>query len=168
MLPIRVKYKNEDIPRLSMPNKGDIGIDLYAAEDVVMTWGQVALIPTGVSIEVPEGYALILKDRSSVSKHGHVLAGVIDNSYRGEIMIRMFCVGTNDTVVEQRDMRWPEGSIGNFPKENYQNPVFKISKGDKIAQALIVHDLIPKFRMQEVDELSDSLRGVKGFGSTGK
>ena len=166
--PIKVKYLDPSVPKISMPRGGDLGIDLYANEDKVVKKGAVTLISTGVCIQMPEGYALILKDRSSVSKHGHVLAGVLDQAYCGEIMIRMFCVGCNEYSSIESLMPGYEGFIGTPPKTMVQEPIFKINKGDKIAQAIIVPDLTYKFYIKEVEELSETIRGDKGFGSTGR
>lgn len=149
-LPIKVKYESDDLPRLEMPRAGDLGIDLYSAEDVSITVGKVALVSTGVSVEIPPGYALILKDRSSVSKYAHVLAGVIDESYRGTVKVRFFAIDANN-----------EQTLSAVKQ-------FVIRKGDKIAQAIIVPDLTCKFYLEETDELSQTVRGSNGFGSTGK
>jgi len=144
---IKVVYE-PGATNLSMPREGDIGIDLYANKDMVVKLNQTALIPTGVKVEMPKGYALVLKDRSSVSKYCHVLAGVCDNSYRGEIFVRMYCHTSekNPNVFQ----------------------AFLVKKGDKIAQALIVPDLTQEFEIIKTKELSDTNRGEGGFGSTGK
>lgn len=140
-LPIKVKYTDSEAKRISMPRDGDLGIDLYSNEDCLVTEGQgTYLVGTGLSIELPRGFAFIIKDRSSMSKQFATLAGVIDNNYRGEIKVRLVAV----------------------------NGCYKITKGEKIAQGIIVQDLNNKFFLKEVTELNDSNRGDKGFGSTGK
>ena len=96
---------------------------------------------TGLQIAIPEGYGCIIKDRSGLAtKHGlHVLAGVIDSSYRGEWIV----------------------CLTNTGRAHYQ-----ITEGDRIAQAIIV----PEYQLDfiEVNELSETWRGEKGFGSSGK
>jgi dUTP pyrophosphatase len=96
---------------------------------------------TGLQIAIPEGYGCVLKDRSGLAvKQGlHVLAGVIDSSYRGEWMICLL---------------------------NTDGGHYQITEGDRIAQAIIV----PEYQLDfiEVDELSETWRGEKGFGSSGK
>lgn len=156
---IKVKYSDENVTRISMPRKGDLGIDLYANEDVYIKEGRAALISTGVSLELPSGYALLLKDRSSMSKTTHVLAGVIDNSYRGEIKIRMLC--------HSGEIKHEGPTCDVYIEEDSRYGV-KIEKGQKIAQAIIVPDLTAIFKLEEVEELSDSNRGADGFGSTGR
>jgi dUTP pyrophosphatase len=138
---IQVKYLTPAVNKISMPRPGDLGIDLYASEDIDILKGEYKLVPTGVALELPEGIGLLIKDRSSVSKKCHVMAGVIDTSYRGELKIALYCHGVD---------------------------VFRIQKGDKIAQGLLVEDLNSKFNLVEVDELSSTERGVSGFGSTGR
>lgn len=141
-LPIKVKYLSTDVKEIIMPKVGDLGIDLYANEDCYLDFGRgTCLLSTGISLELPNGYALILKDRSSKSEHFSVLAGVIDSSYRGEIKIRVVCVNGGS---------------------------YKISNGDKVAQGIVVQDLNSKFFLQKVDTLNTTARGNAGFGSTGK
>jgi len=146
---IKVVYDKE-ATRMSMPREGDIGIDLYANVDDFIVYQTANLIPTGIFIEMPPGYALMLKDRSSVSKYCHVLAGICDNRYRGQVFVRMYC----HTIRDAQGMGSERG--------------YTITKGDKIAQALIVPDLTSQFEIVEVDELSETERGSGGFGSTGK
>jgi len=137
---IKVTYEPE-AHVISMPRVGDIGIDFYNKEYFKILPGDTALVPTGVKMQLPQGLALVLKDRSSVSKKLHVLAGVIDSSYRGEIMIRLF----NHT----------QGQVAYPPHS-------------KIAQGILTLDLNSLFDLKTVESLEDSERGTKGFGSTGK
>jgi dUTP pyrophosphatase len=141
---LKIKYLdlNEDTKKLSLPREGDVGIDLYSTIDIQIPYMRTVLIPTGVSIEVPEEYWLNIRDRSSMSKNYHVLAGVIDSSYRNEIKIRMLCHNETNT-----DM---------------------IKRGDKIAQLIICKNYNKEFTIEEAEELSDTERGQGGFGSTGR
>ena len=155
-----------------MPRSGDLGIDLRSSEDVIIKANTAALVPTGVQIEMPEGYALLIKDRSSESKYGHVLAGVIDNSYRGELFVRIYCHTPSDPGVYsvQRPAKGFEDFIGTPPmtRETRTNPVLYIKAGQKIAQAIIVPDLTAQFYIKQVTQLTKTERGEGGFGSTGK
>ena len=103
--------------------------------------GKRHVFHTDLSIELPEGYHAVLKPRSGMAvKQGiHVLAGVIDNSYRGEIMV---CL------------------------QNLGNKVVRVCTGDKICQMIIVKENEGIFT--EVEKLSNTKRSDKGFGSTGR
>ena len=130
-------------------NLTDAGLDLYAAEDVLIERikpdynddDHRVLVSTGIACEIPPGLGLFLWDRSGLSvKHGiHRVAGVIDSSYRGEIKV----------------------ALVNLTSDPYQ-----IHKGDKIAQGVLAPIIIPRIRI--VSDLSESKRGKKGFGSSGR
>lgn len=153
---IKVKYASPEVTRLEMPREGDIGIDLYSSETVTfLREGQVRLVSTGISVELPKGYWLQILDRSSMSKHFHVMAGVVDEGYRGEIKVRMYLHNPDDVSFHTMN---PE----------LQRPGTHIRKGDKIAQLIIRKNCNRGFEVEEVDDLSDTERGAGGFGSTGK
>jgi dUTP pyrophosphatase len=121
---------------------GDLGYDLFAADQVAIHAGETVLVPTGISIEFPNGYGALIRDRSSVAtKRGlFVVAGVIDNGYTGEIKVALH----NST-------------------EGFQT----IYRGDKIAQLILIPTV--DFQVELVDEIiSNDGRGENGFGSTGK
>lgn len=131
-----------------MPTYGteySAGADLYAlsGESVVIPAGKTVLIHTGLSIEIPEGYAGMIFARSGLaSKRGLAPAnkvGVIDADYRGEIMVALHNHSDKDETVEG---------------------------GERVAQLCIMPFLKAEF--EEADELSDTVRGAGGFGSTGK
>ena len=147
---LKIKYATPMIKRLSMPRDGDVGIDLYAAADTSIELGDTSLINTGVYVQPPEGYWLQIIDRSSVSKYCHVMAGVIDETYRGEIKVRMFCHRMNTSPDE------------------YPFKAYVIKEGDKIAQMILRRNHNRDFSIVEADELTDTDRGDGGFGSTGK
>lgn len=125
--------------KITFPRFGDVGIDMFSLEDCSLKEGEVKLLSTGIAMELPSGFWLSLRDRSSCSKYFSVLAGVIDNNYRGEIKVRV------------------------LPHTDYL-----ISRGDKIVQGIICKDFNFTFSLQEVDVLSETLRDKEGFGSTGK
>ncbi len=120
------------------------GADLYAAEEseVVIPAGETKLVHTGIAMEIPEGFVGLIYARSGLaSKKGLAPAnkvGVIDSDYRGEIMVALHNHGT----AEQ-----------------------KVALGERIAQIVFAPYYTADFA--EADELSDTVRGVGGFGSTG-
>jgi dUTP pyrophosphatase len=138
---LKVKYLAKDIPKLAYAKAGDAAFDLYAAKDITIAPMGRVQVPTGVAMEIPEGYVGLVWDKSGLShKFGlRTLGGVVDAGYRGEVMV----------------------GIINLSKEAYT-----FEKGHKVAQVLIQKrehcDIV------EVKELSDSERGSNGFGSTGK
>jgi len=142
---VKVKFKKMDekvIPPFQA-NKGDAGWDICANEDVSIAPLSVAKINTGLMIEVPEGYELQVRGKSGLAlKEGFTIAqgiGTIDAGYRGEIGVLL-------------------KSLRPFTKT--------VRKGEMIAQ--LVLNKLPEVEYEEVDELSDSERGKKGFGSTKK
>jgi len=120
-------------------NRTDAGADLMSAEDLEIYPGEQKLVGTGVATKIPEGYAGFVFNRSSQGKKGITIphsVGVIDADYRGEIKVLL-------------------KNIGDDP--------YKISRGDRIAQLVIMPVLLPEF----VDVWNDTERGTGGFGSTG-
>jgi len=119
----------------------DAGIDIFSLDRIVVEPGKRVSIRTGISIEIPEGYVGLVWDKSGIAiKEGlKTIGGVIDSAYRGEVLIGMVNIGINNYVFE---------------------------KGHKVAQLLIQKVEFPE--IIEVSELSNSSRGDKGFGSTGK
>ena len=135
-------------PNATLPTYGTAwaaGADLYACLDEAVTIepGMTKLIPTGLAMEIPVGFAGLIYARSGLSvKSGLAPAnkvGVIDADYRGEFMV----------------------ALHNHGKETRT-----VSHGERIAQLVITPVFTPGF--QEVEELSDTTRGEGGFGSTGK
>lgn len=131
-------------PTMQMPRyatEGDAAFDLPTAKDVTIAPGERALIPTGLKMEIPAGYVGLIWDKSGVSfKQGmKVLGGVIDASYRGEVMVSTINLSTSPVSFE---------------------------KGHRVAQMIIQQR--EHAEIVEVTKLSDSERGAGGFGSTGK
>ena len=141
MLTIKFKKLKENAVLPTVANPGDAGMDLYSTEDYVLRPGERHGFSTGVASELPEGYFVKFHPKSGLAvKSGiDVMAGVVDNGYRGEWVV---------ILINQ----------GNDPKE------FKA--GDKIAQAIL--QKIEASEIVEVNELNETQRGVGGFGSTGK
>jgi dUTP pyrophosphatase len=117
---------------------GDAGLDLYCIEDFEIEPNEIKIVRTGIAVEIPKGYFGMIKDRSGLASKGlHVLAGIIDENYRGEIKVVLI----------------------NLGKEK-----LKFEKYSRIAQLLIIPYL--KVEIKE-DELSQTERGENGFGSSG-
>ena len=137
---IKVKKLHPSAIIPSYAHPGDAGMDIYSVEDVIIKAGERALVATGLSIEFPAGNVALVWDKSGLAaKNGiKTMAGVIEYTYRGEYKIVMFNTSKQD---------------------------FEIKKGQKIAQLLI--QPIMTADVEEVNELSDTARGVGGFGSTG-
>lgn len=148
---MKVKIKRLDeravVPSYSKP--GDAGMDLTAINISKDNVGNITY-HTGLAIEIPEGYVGLLFPRSSICKKQQFLTngvGVIDSSYRGEIMAKFKPVmGSYETILEL------------FESNEYEI-------GDRVVQLLIIP--YPQIELEEVEELSDTERGYDGFGSTG-
>ena len=143
---IDVNIKKTD-PRAILPTYGSdfaAGADLYSCSDTVtIEAGETVLIHTGIAIELPVGYAGLVYARSGLaSKRGLAPAnkvGVIDCDYRGEVMVAL---------------------------HNHGNSAQTVERGERVAQLVITPYLTAVFN--EVEELSDTVRGAGGFGSTGR
>lgn len=121
-------------------HKTDAGLDVFARSDATILGGEDYLFPLGWSVAVPQGYVMIVKEKSgrAVNNKLHVGACVIDPGYRGEVHCHLFNAGQD---------------------------VVRIKAGEKIAQIIVVPVWSGSFI--EVDELDDTPRGAGGFGSTG-
>lgn len=146
MLSGKVNIKKLD-ERAVIPSYGSLysaGCDLYAVldEELVIKSGETVLVKTGLAMEIPVGYAGLIFARSGLaSKKGLAPAnkvGVVDADYRGEVMVAL---------------------------HNHSNEDRVVTVGERIAQLVIMPFFTAEF--EEVDELSDTVRGEGGFGSTG-
>ena len=162
MTNIKVKKLHKDATIPKRAHSGDAGIDLYALEDTIIEPGETALIKTGLSFELPEGFEMQVRPRSGVTLKTklRVQLGTIDSNYRGEVGVIVDNI-SNDT--------WSNASrkINNSYDDSTRNITggYIIRKGDRIAQAIIQR--LPDVELIEVDTLGDSERGAGGFGSTG-
>jgi dUTP pyrophosphatase len=122
---------------------GDAGLDLRSVVDIDVGPGERAMVPTGLSVAIPEGHAGLVLPRSGLaSRQGLTLAnapGLVDAGYRGEIVCAVVNLDRDEPVT--------------------------IAKGDRVAQLVIV--ALPAVEPGWVDELPPSTRGEGGFGSTG-
>lgn len=141
---LKVKVLEEGAITPTKANEGDAGFDLYSLEDNIIYGNSIAVIRTGIAVEIPYGCVGIIEDRSSKAMMGlSILGGIIDSGYRGEVKIIL-------------------SKIGPF------FPLTRIHKGEKIAQ-LIIFQLAPMLdSIKIVDKLTESQRGEKGFGSSDK
>lgn len=139
---LKIKKLDKDLPTPQYAHPGDAAFDLYAREETKVEAGEYKLIPTGLALEIPEGFVGLVWDKSGVAgKNGlKTLGGVIDAGYRGEVMV----------------------GLANLSKKDYT-----FEKGHKVAQMIIQKR--EEVEIVEVDELDDSSsRADGGFGSTGK
>jgi dUTP pyrophosphatase len=138
---IKIKKLNPETKLPTYAHPGDVGMDVYSMEDYELKPGERKLFFVGFAMEFPEGYAVIVKDKSSLpNKAGlHTMGGVYDAGYRGEYNVQLINLG--------------------------QEP-YRIHKGDKIAQLVVMPIEVPTLTV--VDELASSSRGEGRFGSTGK
>ena len=158
------------------------GLDIYAAETVVIEPQEKILLATDIAVDIPEGYVGLLTSRSGVSSKTHpvVETGKIDAGYNGHVKVNI----KND---EQR-LDWQTIMNNEELERNYEQPLvydiknkkikngnpfevgngrkYQINKGDKIAQLVIVPIVTPEVNVvEEFDEKSE--RGTNGFGSSG-
>jgi dUTP pyrophosphatase len=132
-------------PDAQLPTRAyahDAGIDLSACERVELGPGERALVPTGLAVAIPEGYAGYVQPRSGLaSRHGISIVnapGLVDAGYRGELIVNLVNTDRRETFV--------------------------VEPGTRIAQLVILP--VPHVDVVEVDELPESERGAKGFGSS--
>ena len=132
-------------PQAAVPVRaydGDAGLDLSACERVELAPGERALVPTGLAVAIPDGYAGFVQPRSGLAaKHGVSIVntpGLVDSGYRGELLV----------ILLNTDEREP----------------FVVEPGMRIAQLVVLP--VPELDLVEVDELPASERGVRGFGSS--
>jgi dUTP pyrophosphatase len=121
---------------------GDAGLDLSACERVELAPGERATVPTGLAVAIPEGFAGFVQPRSGLAaRHGLTVVnspGLVDSGYRGELRV----------VLLNTDTREP----------------FVVEPGMRIAQLVVLP--VPELELVEVEELPESERGVRGFGSS--
>lgn len=143
MIEIKLVTKSGNIP--AYETEGSAGMDLKAVlnEPVVLAPGERRLIPTGLFIELPQGYEAQVRARSGLAiKNGITLincVGTIDSDYRGEIQVPLVNLGQED---------------------------FEIKNGERIAQMVIAK--YEQVSWKITDELSETERGAGGFGHTGR
>ena len=139
-LPIRRLRDDAVVPARAYA--GDAGLDLTACDRVELAPGERATVGTGLAVAIPEGYAGFVQPRSGLAaKHGLTIVntpGLVDSGYRGELKVILLNTDTEHTFVVEQGMR--------------------------IAQLVVLE--VPAVDPVEVDELPESERGVRGFGSS--
>ena len=132
-----------DLPLPAYALPGDAGFDICTREDVTLGPGERAVVPTGIALALPEGYAAFVHPRSGLAaRHGLTIVntpGTIDAGYRGEVLVCLLNTDRSTPVV--------------------------LSRGDRIAQ--IVIQPVARAVLHEADRLPGSHRGQGGYGSTG-
>jgi dUTP pyrophosphatase len=141
---VLVTRLDPDLPLPAYAKGGDAGADLVARIDVELKPGERKLVPTGISIALPDGYVALVHPRSGLAiKHGVTMVnspGTVDAGYRGELQIILINHDRSETVFFKR--------------------------GDRIAQLVIQQ--VERAEFVEVKSLPGSGRGAAGFGSTGR
>jgi dUTP pyrophosphatase len=142
-LDVAVVRLDPGLPVPAYAHPGDAGADLHTAVDIELAPGERALVPTGLSIALPDGYVALVHPRSGLAaRHGLSIVntpGTVDAGYRGEIKVML---------------------INHDPAE-----AVTLKRGDRIAQLVIQR--FERARFVEVGVLPESVRGAGGYGSTG-
>jgi dUTP pyrophosphatase len=132
-------------PEATLPERayaGDAGLDLSACERTVLRPGERATVGTGLAIAIPAGYAGFVQPRSGLAaRHGITVVnapGLVDSGYRGELRVVL---------------------LNTDPRER-----FTVEPGMRVAQLVVLE--LPQIELLEVEELPESERGVRGFGSS--
>ena len=145
MVKVLVKKLETAVKLPSYKTNGASGMDLmaYIDKSIELKPGESCLVPTGLSVAFPEEYEIQIRPRSGLAAKNNISVlntpGTIDSDYRGEIKVILF---------------------------NHGNKDFKIDNNDRIAQMILTP--VIKIDLEETNELPESIRGVGGFGSTGK
>ena len=133
----------DDVPLPAYAHPGDAGADVVTTVDVELGPGERAMVPTGISIALPEGYVALVHPRSGLAARCGVSIvnspGTVDAGYRGEVKVLLVNLDPHEPVT--------------------------LSRGDRIAQ--LVFQQVERARFVEVDRLPGSDRGAGGYGSTG-
>jgi dUTP pyrophosphatase len=141
---LRFRRLSEAARPPAQAHEGDAGYDLHAAETLTIAPGERASVGTGIAVAIPEGQAGLVIPRSGLaSRHGISVVnapGLIDSGYRGELRVLLL----------NTDREQP----------------FSVEPGDRIAQLVLVR--VETDGAVEVEELDETVRGVGGFGSTGR
>jgi len=142
-LPVLLQRLDPELPAPEYAHAGDAGADLYARSEVSLAPGERAVVPTGVAIALPDGYAAFAHPRSGLAARCGVALvnapGTIDAGYRGEVQVVLVNLDPRETVVLRR--------------------------GERVAQ--LVFQRVERARFIEVERLPGSSRGARGFGSSG-
>jgi len=141
---VLIKRLDPGVPLPLYAKGGDAGADIVSAVDITLAPGERALVPTGISIALPDGYVALVHPRSGLAiKHGVTMVnapGTVDAGYRGELKLILINHDRSEAV--------------------------SFKRGDRVAQLVIQQ--VERAEFIEVQELPGSGRGTDGFGSTGR
>ena len=142
MIELPIRRLREDAVLPERAYAGDAGLDLAACERHELGPGERATVGTGLAVAIPEGYAGFVQPRSGLAaRHGITIVnapGLVDSGYRGELRV----------ILLNTDAREP----------------FVVEPGMRIAQLVVLP--VPELELAELEELPESVRGVRGFGSS--
>ena len=143
MIELPIRRLRDDVVLPERAYAGDAGLDLAACDRHELGPGERAVVPTGLAVAIPEGYAGFVQPRSGLAdRHGISIVnapGLIDSGYRGELKV----------ILVNTDEAHP----------------FVVEPGMRIAQLVVLE--VPELELMEVDELPATERGVRGHGSSG-
>jgi len=143
VIEVGVRRLRDDAVLPSQAYEGDAGLDLSACESVVLGPGERAVVPTGLAVEIPPGYAGFVQPRSGLAaRHGITIVnspGLVDSGYRGEVLVVLLNTDREEDFVVERGMR--------------------------IAQLVVLQ--VPEVDLSESEVLAESERGARGHGSSG-
>ncbi|MFA6095180.1 MAG: dUTP diphosphatase [Candidatus Paceibacterota bacterium] len=139
-LKLKIQKIHEEAVIPFFAHEGDAALDLFSVQKITLEPGERWAIPTGIAMEIPKGYVGLVWDKSGLSmNHGlKTLGGVIDATYRGEVMVGMINLGSK---------------------------AYTFEKGNKVAQMIIQKR--EGVIIKEIKKLTETKRGKGGFGSTG-
>jgi dUTP pyrophosphatase len=141
---VLIKRLDPGVPLPTYAKGGDAGADIVSAVDITLAPGERALVPTGISIALPDGYVALVHPRSGLAiKHGVTMVnapGTVDAGYRGELKLILINHDRSESV--------------------------SFKRGDRVAQLVIQQ--VERAEFIEVQDLPGSGRGTDGFGSTGR
>jgi dUTP pyrophosphatase len=141
---VLIKRLDPGVPLPLYAKGGDAGADIVSAVNITLAPGERALVPTGISIALPDGYVALVHPRSGLAiKHGVTMVnapGTVDAGYRGELKLILINHDRTESV--------------------------SFKRGDRVAQLVIQQ--VERAEFIEVQELPGSGRGTDGFGSTGR
>jgi dUTP pyrophosphatase len=164
---VKIKKLHPDAVIPQYAHKGDAGFDLVAVKDVVIAPGETKMIPTGLAFEVPSGYEMQIRPRSGISSKTSLRVpnapGTVDAGYRAEVNVLINNTHTTSNIFSLKAKTLD--SKYKLVEDACMEGSYLIRKGDRIAQGVI--QKLPEVTITEVDELSDSERGLCGFGSSG-
>ena len=143
MIEVSVRRLRDDAVVPSQAYEGDAGLDLSACESVLLGPGERAVVPTGLAVEIPAGYAGFVQPRSGLAAHHGITIvnspGLVDSGYRGEVLVVLLNTDREET--------------------------FTVERGMRIAQLVVL--AVPEIELLEVGALAESERGARGHGSSG-